>query len=160
MGRLLARIILVPLGYCVAVFAAVALIAAVEWARASAYPAVANDPMLLGATALAVLTDAVVLFWLIGTFALLPAIAIILIAEIWSVRSWLFYVATGGATAFILTLIPELLSHPALPDTPTTVAATGFAGGLAYWLIAGRSAGRGRPLHPPGETSPPAPRAA
>jgi hypothetical protein len=146
LGAFLLRLVLVPLGYIAAVLASVLLIVAIEMIRA--YPPVAGDASLVLATAAVVGFDALVLFWLIGTVGLLPAAAAIAIAEALSLRSWIYYAAAGAAIAALLAhLLVDV--HPALPHSVSGVAAAGLAGGLAYWLVAGRSAGRNRPSPPP-----------
>ena len=60
------------------------------------------------------------------------------------IRSWMYYVLAGGAA---MAAIPVLASQrggdlAALPagQYMTIFAAAGFAGGLVYWLLAGRNA--------------------
>jgi hypothetical protein len=142
LGAFLLRLVLVPVGYIAAVLAAVLLIAATEMVRA--YPPVADDASLVLATAAVVGFDALVLFWLIGTVGLLPAAAAIAIAEALSLRSWIYYAGAGAAIAALLARVLAD-THPALPHSASGVAAAGLAGGLAYWLVAGRGAGRRRP---------------
>jgi hypothetical protein len=72
----------------------------------------------------------------------LPAILAAIVGEVLRVRSWLYYVPAGGVA---LALVPLLTGPPPadLPTLPpgqylTIFAAAGFAGGLVYWLLAGR----------------------
>ena len=84
-------------------------------------------------------------FFFIALLALLPAIAVIAVAEAFRLRSVLFYAAAGGLLAFALghglgfTSVPPDL---ALAPLVEAFAASGIVAGLAYWLIAGRDAGR------------------
>ena len=74
----------------------------------------------------------------------LPAAIAAIIGEALRIRSWMYYVLAGGAA---MVAIPVLASQrggelPALPagQYMTIFAAVGFAGGLVYWLLAGRNA--------------------
>jgi hypothetical protein len=84
-------------------------------------------------------------FFFIALLALLPAIAVIALAEAFRLRSVVFYAAAGGLLAFALghglgfTSVPPDL---ALAPLVEAFAASGIVAGLAYWLIAGRDAGR------------------
>lgn len=75
---------------------------------------------------------------------MLPGIAAVLIGEVLRLRSWLYYVAAGGAA---LAIIPWLAGRHStdvatLPsaDYMTIFASAGFAAGLVYWFLAGRNA--------------------
>ena len=89
-------------------------------------------------------------FIFVSGFALLPALAVVVLTEALNIRSVLAY-AIGGAVvglACYLGLVPF--------DTTTmhfdgivrrhleVVTGAGIVGGLIYWLIAGRNAGRWR----------------
>lgn len=137
--NLLLRIILIPIGYLAAIFAAVSVLGAVEWARA--YPPVAGAPDLVTMTAFAVITDAVVMSAIIGYTALGPALVAIGIAEILSLRSVFFFVAAGLGIAALLTRFLGVDAYPALPTEPGLIAAAGVAAGLAYWISSGRWSG-------------------
>jgi len=76
--------------------------------------------------------------------SLLPALLVVAVGEVARIRSVLYYVLGGGAA---MTLLPALArlgsaeSSAAMPARVWTVMATaGFAGGLVYWLVAGRRA--------------------
>ncbi len=77
------------------------------------------------------------------------------IAELWRIRSWLYYVlaaaviSLGGLAAVHLNEVPgqpSILNDYAL----VAYATVGVLAGLAYWLVAGRCAGgkRARPAPP------------
>jgi hypothetical protein len=83
---------------------------------------------------------------IVGAVAFLPAALIVTIAEGFAWRSALLYAAAGGALglaasyAFDLPAdIGEVAIHFAREREG--LAASGIAGGLVYWLFAGRSAG-------------------
>jgi hypothetical protein len=70
----------------------------------------------------------------IGAIAFFPALLAIALAEVFAWRSVIYYLLAGGAIG--------LAADPAFRDGHTTVMlASGFVGGFAYWLIAGRLAG-------------------
>ena len=99
-------------------------------------------------------------FIFVSGFALLPALIVVVITETFNIRSALAY-GIGGAVvglACYLGLVPF--------DTATmqfsgivhrhleVMTGAGIVGGLIYWLVAGRNAGRWREprravLHPP-----------
>lgn len=75
--------------------------------------------------------------------SLLPALAVIIVGEVARIRSALYYVVGGGLA---LVSVPLLARYGAtaseLPPAPVwqVMATAGFAGGFAYWLLAGRRA--------------------
>jgi hypothetical protein len=82
----------------------------------------------------------------IGQFSWLIATAAIVVAEIAAIRTWLYYVGMGALSAAYA--LSTLASGPADPATADLALrdsfifiAAGLAGGLVYWLVAGRSAG-------------------
>jgi hypothetical protein len=82
---------------------------------------------------------------IIGTIAALPTALVLAIAEGFAWRSVLLYAALGGALALALSYGLDLPAIATI-DTPIgnerqLLAASGIAGGLVYWLFAGRSAG-------------------
>ena len=84
----------------------------------------------------------IVTFTLTGQLTLLPAVLAIAAAEASRLRGWVFY----GAAGAVLASAPIILSGPVGLDPIDTqylasAAAAGLAGGLVYWLLAGRSAG-------------------
>jgi hypothetical protein len=83
---------------------------------------------------------------IIGSMAFLPALAIVAIGETFALRSVLFYATLGGALALALSYGFDLTGDFSEPDAffsheREVFAASGIAGGLVYWLFAGRRAG-------------------
>src|SRR5271163_2003182 len=83
---------------------------------------------------------------IIGTVAFLPALLIVAVAEGFAWRSVLLYAAVGGALALALSYGMDLTGEMSEPPTyfareREVLAASGIAGGLVYWLVAGRRAG-------------------
>jgi len=90
-----------------------------------------------------------------GAVAILPALVVIVFAEIARMRSFLYY-GVGGALVGLASYYGSDVSVR-LENTTDVVpvghslqlaAAAGIIGGLAYWLIAGRNAGRWRDPRP------------
>ena len=82
----------------------------------------------------------------IGVVAALPTALVVTIAEGFAWRSAIFYGAIGGALALALSYgfdLPGEINQPAtyFVHERQVLAAAGIAGGLVYWLFAGRRAG-------------------
>ena len=89
-----------------------------------------------------------------GAIGLLPIIVLIVLAESFRIRSLLINAAAGAAllvagyygSGLARPSYEESIDHPPppIPRQAEIAAAAGAAGGLVYWLIAGRNAGRWR----------------
>lgn len=81
---------------------------------------------------------------LASSLTILPALAVVVIGEVARIRSWLYYVVGGGLALAAIPLLARLGQEGPLVLPPATIwqvfASAGFAGGLAYWLVAGRNA--------------------
>jgi hypothetical protein len=82
----------------------------------------------------------------IGAIAMLPALLVIALAEGFAWRSILVYAALGGVLALALSYGLDFGGYVGAPGSylareREVLAASGIAGGLVYWLIAGRRAG-------------------
>lgn len=80
----------------------------------------------------------------LGRFPLLVAAAAIILAEAARLRAWPYYAAAGLLCgAYALTTLGEGRAAAAGTGGREAVVfiAAGLAGGLVYWLVAGRSAG-------------------
>jgi hypothetical protein len=152
-GVVFVRLVSILLGYIVAVIGAVSVIVVAEWIRA--YPPVAGDPGLVVATAAAVIVDGANLFAAIGRTALLPAAVAVVLTELFVWRTWLADIALSLAVTAVLAQLITRAAEPALPHATAAVAA-GIVAGLAYWLVAGRGAGRWRQRRPAPAAPPPA----
>jgi hypothetical protein len=85
----------------------------------------------------------------IATIAMLPALLVIALAEGFAWRSILVYAALGGVLALALTYGLDFAGYVGELDSMLArerevLAASGIAGGLVYWLFAGRKAGSWR----------------
>jgi hypothetical protein len=74
---------------------------------------------------------------------LIPAILVVIVGEVARIRSWLYYLVGGGVALAVIPLLsrvdPGTMTY-ALPALWHVFATAGFAGGFAYWLLAGRNA--------------------
>ncbi len=82
----------------------------------------------------------------IGVMAVLPSFLIIALAEGFAWRSIVLYGAIGGVLALALTYGIDFAHDLGGPNNAVmhqqeVLAASGIAGGLVYWLFAGRKAG-------------------
>jgi len=85
----------------------------------------------------------------VGAVAILPAALLIVISEAARLRSFLFY-GVGGALVGLASYYGSDISVrlenttdvPPVANALQLAAAAGIIGGLVYWLIAGRNAGR------------------
>jgi hypothetical protein len=82
----------------------------------------------------------------IGAVAILPSFLVIALAEGFAWRSIVVYGVLGGVLALALTYGIDFTgyAHEAdgiLANEREVLAASGFAGGLVYWVFAGRKAG-------------------
>ncbi|MCC6780149.1 MAG: hypothetical protein IT537_26530 [Hyphomicrobiales bacterium] len=138
---MLLRFLLVPLGYMVAVLAGTAVVLLGSWRLAEVDP----DGELSAAFGLMLAAPALLVMLLCVMW--LPAAIGILISETFAVRSWLFHAANGAASAWIGWSLFGYVEDNQIPlDQPVAVLAAGLAGGLAYWAVAGWSAGFWKPV--------------
>jgi hypothetical protein len=82
----------------------------------------------------------------IGGTAIMPALLLIALAEGFAWRSVLVYGALGGVLALALAYGIDFAGYVRGPDSMLAherevLAASGIAGGLVYWVFAGRKAG-------------------
>lgn len=76
---------------------------------------------------------------LVAAFTVIPALVFVIIGEVARIRSVLYYVIGGGVSMAVTPLIAQgSAGGPAV--LWQVFAAAGFAGGLVYWLVAGRTA--------------------
>jgi hypothetical protein len=136
----LARIVMIFLGYVLACIAA-SLILTIgtltpEW----------DDLTALGLSSVAVWAVIMVGAAMIGGIAMMPALLVIALAEGFAWRSSLLYAALGGVLALTLSYGLDFAGFGGGPGSPLArerevLAAAGIAGGFVYWLFAGRRAG-------------------
>lgn len=81
---------------------------------------------------------------LVSAQTLLPALLLIIIGEVARIRGALYYVVGGGAALAVVPLLARIGQPLSVLDLSPVVwqvlATAGFAGGFAYWVLAGRNA--------------------
>jgi hypothetical protein len=87
----------------------------------------------------------------VGAVAILPAALVIVVSEAARLRSFLYYGLAGAWVGFasyygsdISVRLENTTDVAPVANALQLAAAAGIIGGLAYWLIAGRNAGRWR----------------
>ncbi len=124
-------LIVIPLGFIAACLAAGVFIAVAAYGTGALDRDTVIWPAILGVLAAPV----------IGGFAALPALIAITAAELLSWRSVLAYLVAGGAAGLSAYLLADG-GVGAISDIDAQLSTTaGIVGGLAYWLVAGRTAG-------------------
>ncbi|MDQ0511419.1 hypothetical protein [Ancylobacter amanitiformis] len=144
--RLLLRFLVVPLGVMAGMITTMLVVIVGYWDIGGLISGtnINHAVLLLDALSAAVfvLTALILMMWAIAAIG-------ILFAETFAVRSWIFHVANGAVSAWLAAwLFPTYADQSAPPVDEATfyVVAAGLAGGLAYWLVAGWSAGFWKPL--------------
>lgn len=152
LGRLLMRLLLVPLGGCVAIVAFVLFVIAAHWNRFAALIAAeqgADDAFIV---ALFFVGSWIFVMSALSAVAMLfPAVLGALIAEAFAIRSWMFHVVNGALSVwFGWTVVTGMRKPYEFYGDPLIVVGAGIAAGFAYWLVAGWSAGFWKPVfaHP------------
>ncbi|PZQ13039.1 MAG: hypothetical protein DI565_15355 [Ancylobacter novellus] len=148
LARIVARLILAPIGFCFGVLAGFALLAFVSVEHFDAMAMFPEDVMILGYD---LSVNAVTVALLFAPLLGAPAIVAVLIAEMFSIRSWVYHAAAGAGSALMpWALAPSSFEGPIF--TAPEIIAAGLVGGLVHWLIAGRTSGLGDPeKEPPAE---------
>ena len=150
--RLALRLLVIVVGYVVAVLMGWLAFVLVDWAKVNGLSALL---LLTSANAMEQVARIVLRFGLstaIG-FALIPCAVFIAAAEWFRLRSFLIYAYAGGIMGLWLQLrftnaqlsVWREFDWYTWSDLGTRTAA-GVVAGLVYWAIAGRSAGRWRAL--------------
>ncbi|HWN53183.1 MAG TPA: hypothetical protein VNO18_25760 [Xanthobacteraceae bacterium] len=149
--RFLLRFILVPLGAAVALAAAATFVVI---AHRNALLAVLDaDPQAQQDYFIAVLFGGPLLALLLSIWAFymfVPAAIGVLISEAFAVRSWIFHTANGGLSAWLgWALTQDIRDEYRFLTEPRILVAAGLTAGLAYWIVAGWTAGFWRPVRSP-----------
>src|SRR5262245_50206004 len=151
LARFLLRLLLVPLGAAAALTAAMMVVLAAHWNEVAA---LANaDPDAQGNWLIAFVVAGPILALLLSmtlVAAALPAAVGVLIAEAFAIRSWMFHALNGGLSAWIgWSVMQDAQDQYRFLTEPKVMVAAGLAGGLAYWLVAGWTAGFWKPVFGP-----------
>jgi len=138
----------VPLGAAVALAAAAVFIVIAHHnallALLNADPQAQEDyfiALMFGGPLLALLLS----IW--AFYMLVPAVIGVLISETFAIRSWMFHAANGGLSAWLgWALTQDIREEYRFLTEPVVLVATGFVAGLAYWIVAGWTAGFWKPI--------------
>ena len=145
--RLILRLFLVPLGGAVAVTVAMILLVVAHWHEFAALADARPDEQ--GYWLLAFVLAGPVLAFLLSlavALTLLAAAVGVLISEAFAIRSWIYHAANGGLAAWIgWSLMQDTQNDYRFLAEPKIMVAAGLAGGLAYWVVAGSTAGFWKP---------------
>ena len=146
--RLILRLFLVPLGGMVAVTIAMILLVVAHWHEFAALADARPDEQ--GYWLLAFVLAGPVLAFLLSlavALTLLAAAVGVLISEAFAIRSWIYHAANGGLAAWIgWSLMQDTQNDYRFLAEPKIMVAAGLAGGLAYWVVAGSTAGFWKPV--------------
>jgi hypothetical protein len=151
LARFVLRLLVVPLGGAAAITAAISVLLVAHWGELATLAEA--DPEAQGAWLIAFVLAGPMLAFLLSVTAasaLLPAVIGALIAEAFAIRSWIFHAANGGLAAWIgWSLMQDVQSQYRFLSEPRIMVAAGLAGGFAYWLVAGWTAGFWKPVFGP-----------
>jgi hypothetical protein len=151
-GRLLLRLIIVPSALGLAVCAATLVAFAANWNSLLAMVgADASDGGLIAGLVVGFALLAVIL--VATVWMLMPVLIGVLIAEAFSIRSWLFHVLNGAVSIWVGRAIVADVEWPFEIYDPPVVLAAGLGAGFVYWAIAGWNAGFVKPV--PARAAPP-----
>jgi hypothetical protein len=151
LARFLLRLLLVPLGAAAAITVAMMVVLVAHW---NEIVALANaDPDAQGNWLIALVFAGPILAILLSmtlVVTAMPAAVGVLIAEAFAIRSWMFHALNGGLSAWIgWSIMQDAQDRYRFLTEPRVMVAAGLAGGLAYWLIAGWTAGFWKPVFGP-----------
>lgn len=133
------RMIVVPIAFLLAALAAILVLVTLGYERIIQAMARGDFPDRFEAV-FDLVGNGVAIF---AGLTVLPALALVVVGEVARIRSFLYYVLGGGLALVAIPLLAQLGWQPG-PDGLTALwqvfATAGFAGGLVYWLLAGRRA--------------------
>ncbi|MDX2155539.1 MAG: hypothetical protein SFW09_03430 [Hyphomicrobiaceae bacterium] len=137
--RALGRLVMVPLAFLLASGTALAVLFTLGLERITHAVAGRGD----GAEIFFEIAGALV--GLVGAATVVPSILVVIVGEVARIRSGLYYVLGGGMALAVLPLLAGTGTIGSgeiagLSASWPVFATAGFAGGLVYWLLAGRNA--------------------
>jgi hypothetical protein len=141
MLRVLGRIVLLPIAFLLAAVATLFVVISLGQERV-VQALSTRGPEEVPVDAMMDLVGLAMRFASVHT--LVPALLVIVVGEVARIRSALYYIIGGGVALAIVPLLTRI-GQPmtALELSPAVwqvLAVAGFAGGLVYWLLAGRNA--------------------
>ena len=140
-GRVLLRLLLIPLGGVLAASAATLVAFFANWNVFLSV--IGGDAVTSGDVVAVMVALAMLLVSSAATFPmLLPAVIGVTISEAFAVRSVVFHALNGVVSIWVGRNSMVVPGRPfEFHDHPPALLAAGLTAGLVYWLIAGRNAG-------------------
>jgi hypothetical protein len=137
----LGRLILVPIAFVIAACVSVAIVVTLGLEKITH----AMHGTEAGPETIEAYSDLVFKGWdLLTSLTIVPVLAVVIVGEVARIRSWLYYMVGGGLALAVMPLVSRFGQSGLESMPPAAVwqvlATAGFAGGLVYWLIAGRRA--------------------
>jgi glucan phosphoethanolaminetransferase (alkaline phosphatase superfamily) len=137
--HVIGRLILVPFAFLVAML--VTAFVLVTLGSEKVTHAVSGSEDIPFSAAFEFISYAVVLT---SAFTIIPALLLVIVGEVARIRSIYYYVVGGGLAMLAVPLLAQAGQGTALTMPSTAIwhvfATSGFLGGFAYWLLAGRGA--------------------
>ncbi|SRR3954447_24089146 len=141
MGRALGRIILMPIAFVLAAVATLLVVFSLGQERV-VQALSARSPDELPIDRILDIVGAALRF--ASVYTLVPALLVVIVGEAARIRSAVYYIVGGGAALAVVPLLLRIGQPGSVMELSSTVwqvlATAGFAGGLVYWLLAGRTA--------------------
>ena len=135
LSRLIARLVMVPVGLAFAILAASIFL---SFAVLAMEPTQVGDPVLENVFTI---FSGFALAGIFGSAVFYPTILGLIIAELFSLRSLWLYLICGLGIAMLATRAPGEPMDQIAIGLDIRALASGLVGGFVYWLIAGRGAG-------------------
>ena len=142
--RALIRVIMVPIAFMLALMSAMFVLFTLGQERIVQELALGGESGDWIDIAANLFKNAELFLSLASAFTIVPSLLLIIIGEVSRIRSSIYYIVGGGA---VLAAIPVLARLSGTEDfiLPSATilqvfASAGFAAGLVYWLVAGRTA--------------------
>ena len=155
---MLSRIFVVTGAFLLASAAAAAIIVVLSFGYAFAFAPAPLAPMHIKAV-VQMIAQVVTIAFIIGTIATsIPALPLILVTELYALRSIALFATAGAVIAFVARAEFVLVLYAKVPirhanpiglgslASNMIYATAGAIAGLLYWRLAGRNAGRGRAM--------------
>lgn len=148
LNRLVLRFFLIPLGAVAGAAAGVAVIAvAHRQALATLFQASpqAQEDWIVALVFAGPLLAVLLSIW--AFHMVVPALIGVVISEALAIRSWMYHAANGAVSAWLgWALTRDIQEEYRFLTEPKILIAAGLLSGLAYWIVAGWTAGFWKPV--------------
>lgn len=143
-GRLLARLFLVPVGLALAGLLGAFVIGSVGLERLTQEAYRQGDATGIGGVAWGIFENWGMFSRLVSALTIVPLLLLIVVGEVARLRSAMYYVLGGGLALGVIPVLAKVEAGGAFQMPASLIwqvfATGGFAAGFVYWVIAGRSA--------------------